>query len=152
MRSGTFLTCSAEETFELGYEIGESLTGRTVFLLDGELGAGKTVFVRGLALGEVDWKSGWRPILKEGLVGFGNGAANGLLTAAIVGFWTGDWILAAILFSAMIFNLIIAGIAGGLVPLVLEKLGYDPAIASSIFRCYSMKHWPARRPFGKRDC
>jgi len=92
-----------------------------------------TVFVRGLALGEVDWKSGWRPIFKEGLVGFGNGAANGLLTAVIVGFWTGNWILAAILFTAMVFNLIIAGVAGGLVPLVLEKLGYDPAIASSIF-------------------
>lgn len=92
-----------------------------------------TVFVRGLALGEVDWNSGWRPVWKEALVGFGNGAANGLLTAAIVGFWTGDWILAWILFAAMIFNLIIAGVAGGLTPLALEALGYDPAIASSIF-------------------
>jgi magnesium transporter len=39
----------------------------------------------------------------------------------------------AILFFAMVFNLVIAGIAGGIVPLALEKLGYDPAIASSIF-------------------
>ena len=34
---------------------------------------------------------------------------------------------------AMAFNLIIAGVAGGLVPLVLERFGFDPAIASSIF-------------------
>ena len=51
MKSGTFLTHSAEESFELGYEIGEQLTGRTLFLLDGELGAGKTVFTKGLAAG-----------------------------------------------------------------------------------------------------
>src|SRR5262245_15828673 len=92
-----------------------------------------TVFVRGLALGEVDWSTGWRPIAKEVLVGFGNGAANGLLTTLVVGLWTHDWIMASILFAAMIFNLVIAGIAGGLVPLALEKFGFDPAIASSIF-------------------
>jgi len=92
-----------------------------------------TVFVRGLALGEVDWSSGFGPIAKEIFVGLANGAANGLLTALIVGFWTGDWVLATILFCAMVFNLIIAGMAGGFVPLVLERLGFDPAIASSIF-------------------
>ena len=92
-----------------------------------------TVFVRGLALGEVDWSTGWRPIWKEVFVGFFNGVANGVLTSIVVGFWTGDWILATILFLAMTFNLVIAGFAGGLVPLLLEKLGFDPAIASSIF-------------------
>lgn len=92
-----------------------------------------TVFVRGLALGEVDWSSGWRPIWKEVLVGFFNGAANGVLTSMVVGFWTGDWILATILMLAMTFNLVIAGAAGGLVPLLLERLGFDPAVASSIF-------------------
>jgi magnesium transporter len=92
-----------------------------------------TVFVRGLALGEVDWRSGWRPIRKEFLVGLSNGVANGLITCAIVGLWMQDWVLAGVLFFAMIFNLVIAGIAGGLVPLALEKLEYDPAVASSIF-------------------
>lgn len=92
-----------------------------------------TVFVRGLALGEIDWSTGWRPIWKEVLVGFGNGATNGLITTLIVGFWTGDWVLGTVLLLAMIFNLVISGIAGGLVPLVLDRFGYDPAIASSIF-------------------
>lgn len=92
-----------------------------------------TVFVRALALGEIDWHSGLRPIWKELLVGFGNGAAIGALTMLIVGLWTGDWILAGILFIAMCGNLVIAGLAGGTVPLVLEKFGFDPAVASSIF-------------------
>ncbi len=46
-----FVTHSAEETFELAYQIGESLTTATVFLLEGNLGAGKTVFAKGIAAG-----------------------------------------------------------------------------------------------------
>lgn len=92
-----------------------------------------TVFVRALALGEVDARGGLKPMWKEMLVGFLNGAAFGALTGAIVGLWTRDWILAAILFTAMLFNLVIAGVAGALVPLALERLGFDPAVASSIF-------------------
>lgn len=55
IETGEFITQSAEETFELAYRIGESLTVSTVFLLRGELGAGKTVFAKGLAAGlEID--------------------------------------------------------------------------------------------------
>ncbi|HEX4946139.1 MAG TPA: tRNA (adenosine(37)-N6)-threonylcarbamoyltransferase complex ATPase subunit type 1 TsaE [Blastocatellia bacterium] len=46
-----FITHSAEETFELAYDIGESLTTSSVFLLEGDLGAGKTVFAKGIAAG-----------------------------------------------------------------------------------------------------
>ena len=49
------MTGSAEETFELGYSIGERINEPTVFLLDGELGTGKTVFAKGIAAGlEID--------------------------------------------------------------------------------------------------
>ena len=92
-----------------------------------------TVFVRGLALGEVDWRGGMRPIWKELLVGLANGAAIGAITASVVGLWTGQWVLAGILFAALCGNLVVAGLAGGLVPLVLERFGFDPAVASSIF-------------------
>ncbi|MBL8148949.1 MAG: tRNA (adenosine(37)-N6)-threonylcarbamoyltransferase complex ATPase subunit type 1 TsaE [Blastocatellia bacterium] len=51
MKSGTFITRSADETFELAYEIGESLQTKTTLLLDGDLGAGKTVFAKGIAAG-----------------------------------------------------------------------------------------------------
>lgn len=48
---GKFLTHSAEETFELAYQIAESIQSTTIFLLEGDLGAGKTVFAKGLAAG-----------------------------------------------------------------------------------------------------
>lgn len=92
-----------------------------------------TVFVRGLALGEVDWRTGFRPVMKELFVGLANGLGNGVITALAVGIWTGDWILAVILLLAMVFNLIVAGVAGGTIPLLLKQLGFDPAISSSIF-------------------
>lgn len=44
-------THSAEETFELAYSIGETIIEPTVFLLEGDLGAGKTVFAKGIAAG-----------------------------------------------------------------------------------------------------
>lgn len=92
-----------------------------------------TVFVRGLALGEIDWRGGVRAIWKELLVGLANGVAIGAITGLIVGVWTGQWVLAGILLLAMCGNLVIAGVAGGLVPLILERFGFDPAVASSIF-------------------
>ena len=49
------VTRSAEETFELGRRVGLAITGRKLFLLSGDLGAGKTVFAKGLAAGlEID--------------------------------------------------------------------------------------------------
>jgi magnesium transporter len=92
-----------------------------------------TVFVRGLAFGEVEWKNGMWAVRKELLVGLANGTAMGLLTASIVGFWTWDIRLAVIIFCAMVINMMIAGVAGGLVPLALKEFGFDPAISSSIF-------------------
>src|SRR5260221_8267364 len=49
--TGQFITHSAEETFELAYQIGEAIKKSTVFLLQGDLGAGKTVFAKGIAAG-----------------------------------------------------------------------------------------------------
>ena len=49
--SGEFITHSAEETFALARRIGEQLKGGEAFLLKGDLGAGKTVFAKGLAAG-----------------------------------------------------------------------------------------------------
>ena len=92
-----------------------------------------TVFVRGLPLGEIEWKTRWWAIAKESLVGLANGASFGIIAALIVGFWTQQWTLAAILLTAMICNMIVAGVAGGLVPLALKEFGFDPAISSPIF-------------------
>ncbi|HEX5082273.1 MAG TPA: tRNA (adenosine(37)-N6)-threonylcarbamoyltransferase complex ATPase subunit type 1 TsaE [Blastocatellia bacterium] len=49
--TGQFVTRSAEETFDLAYRIGEAIDEPAVFLLQGDLGAGKTVFAKGLGAG-----------------------------------------------------------------------------------------------------
>ncbi len=49
--TGQFITRSAEETFELAYKIGEAISEPAVFLLEGDLGVGKTVFAKGIGAG-----------------------------------------------------------------------------------------------------
>ncbi|MGH9755575.1 MAG: tRNA (adenosine(37)-N6)-threonylcarbamoyltransferase complex ATPase subunit type 1 TsaE [Blastocatellia bacterium] len=49
--TGQFITRSAEETFDLAYRISEAISEPTVFLLQGDLGAGKTVFAKGIGAG-----------------------------------------------------------------------------------------------------
>ena len=49
--TGEIITRSAEETFELGRKLGQAARDRKVFLLSGDLGAGKTIFAKGVAAG-----------------------------------------------------------------------------------------------------
>jgi tRNA threonylcarbamoyladenosine biosynthesis protein TsaE len=49
--TGQFVTRSAEDTFELAYRMGEAINEPAVFLLQGDLGAGKTVFAKGIGAG-----------------------------------------------------------------------------------------------------
>src|SRR5258708_33544630 len=48
---GTYISHSPEDTFEFAYRIGEEIKSGSIFLLSGDLGAGKTVFTKGLASG-----------------------------------------------------------------------------------------------------
>ena len=92
-----------------------------------------TVIVRGIALGELTWSNSRKALIKEGLVGLGNGTALGLVAAAGAFALRGDPILGLILALAMIINMFVAAIAGTLIPLSLRALKIDPALASSVF-------------------
>lgn len=92
-----------------------------------------TVVVRGLALGEMEATSGAKVLAKEMLVGFGNGIGNGLLISLLVWWKYGKPFLGLIIGLAMISNMLVAGIAGTLVPLALRALRLDPATSSSVF-------------------
>ncbi len=92
-----------------------------------------TVIVRGLALGELTWENSRKALLKEVLVGVGNGTATGLIAALVAWAFSGDWTLGALLFFAMIANLFVAGAAGTLIPLGLRAMKVDPALASTVF-------------------
>jgi magnesium transporter len=92
-----------------------------------------TVIVRGIALGELTWANSRKALVKEALVGLGNGLACGLVAAIVVWAWKGDPWLGAILLGAMVINMFVAATAGTLIPLMLRALKIDPALASSVF-------------------
>jgi len=91
-----------------------------------------TVVVRGLALGELEFASRWKAILKEVSVGFCTGSINGLIMALIAYIWYGNPWLSLILFVAMIGNMLLAGLFGAVVPLLLKWADKDPALGSHI--------------------
>ncbi|MGN0194622.1 MAG: magnesium transporter [Pseudoramibacter sp.] len=92
-----------------------------------------SVAIRGLTLGEINLKDDWKLVFKEILLGLLDGAAIGLITGVIVSLRYGNAYLGVVTLLAMIGNLIIAGIAGYLIPLIIDKTGQDPALSSSIF-------------------
>jgi magnesium transporter len=92
-----------------------------------------TVVVRGLALGELTWANSRKALIKELLVGIGNGAATGFVAALIAWLMIGQPSVGVLLFLAMIINLFVAGAAGTLIPLGLKALKIDPALASTVF-------------------
>jgi magnesium transporter len=92
-----------------------------------------SIVIRGIALGEIDFKDNWMLLFKEAMVGIINGAATGLVTGFILYLMYGNYYLGIIIFLAMILNLLIAGMFGFLIPLSLQSLGIDPALASAIF-------------------
>ena len=92
-----------------------------------------TVIVRGIALGELTWSNSRKALLKEVVVGIGNGLVLGVVAALVVWLLRNDPTLGAVLGLAMIVNMFVAAAAGTLVPLGLRAANVDPALASSIF-------------------
>jgi len=92
-----------------------------------------TVIVRGLALGELTWNNARKALLKEVIVGVGNGLANGIVAGLAAWLLMGQPALGLILLGAMVLNLFVAGMAGTLIPLGLKALKIDPALASTVF-------------------
>ena len=90
------------------------------------------VTMRGLALREIGVRP-WQSVLrKEVLVGLVNGLALALTCGLAVFLWSDSLGLAIIIGVAMVMSMLAAGIAGALVPIVLTRVGQDPATASSI--------------------
>jgi magnesium transporter len=92
-----------------------------------------TVVVRAIATREVTVRDGWRILRKELAIGLVNGLLFALLTGAIAWAWFRQPEIALIIGAAMIINMMAAALAGTLIPLALEALGFDPAISSVVF-------------------
>ncbi len=92
-----------------------------------------TVIVRALGMKELTSSNAMRTLFREVGVGLLNGMTIALLVGLAVGFYFGNWVLGAVIGSAMIINLLVAAFAGVLIPLGLSRAGIDPAVASSVF-------------------
>lgn len=94
------------------------------------------VTVRGISLGEVSLRTGKRVVVDEVIAGALNGLITGILVAVIaVSFSFGEFgvRLGAVIGISMVANLVIAGFFGAITPMVLDRLGYDPATSATIF-------------------
>ncbi len=90
------------------------------------------VVMRGLVMREIPKGKASGLILKEGLLGAVNGAVIGLVTALVAWLWHGSPYLGLVIGLGMLVNLVVAGLAGASIPILMKKIGLDPAQCSSI--------------------
>jgi magnesium transporter len=92
-----------------------------------------TITVRALATQELDGYKIGRLVFREVMVGVANGGVFAVIMGIVAGVWFQNWGLGVVMGLALIVNLFAAGVAGILIPLGLNKIHIDPAIASSAF-------------------
>ena len=92
-----------------------------------------TVTVRALAMRELDGRRLRRLVGREMVVGLANGVIFAVLIGIVTWLRFGNAQLGGVIATAMIINLIVAGTAGILIPVTLDKFKADPAIASAVF-------------------
>ena len=91
------------------------------------------VAVRALALNQLTTANTRRMILREFGIAAANGISLGVLIGAGVSLIYGEWQLGAVIAAAMLINNLVAGLAGLLIPVGLDKAGVDPAVSSAVF-------------------
>jgi magnesium transporter len=92
-----------------------------------------TVAVRALATRDLTPANTARVVVRETAVGLLNGLAFACIMALIVVVWFGTGGLGLVIGAAMVINLLAAAVAGIVIPIALERLGFDPAVSSTIF-------------------
>ena len=92
-----------------------------------------TVTVRGLATGNITTKAALGTILREALLGFALGLTVGCIVCLVASFWQHSVFLGITVGLTLILNNFMAALLGTVVPLALERLHVDPAVASSAF-------------------
>ncbi|MEL7011846.1 MAG: magnesium transporter, partial [Pseudomonadota bacterium] len=92
-----------------------------------------TVAVRAIATKDLTGRNVWRFIRREVLVGLINGVIFAVVMGGIGVLWFGGPELGYVIAAAMVINLVAAGLAGTAIPVFLDKVGIDPALASGAF-------------------
>ncbi len=91
-----------------------------------------TIMIRGLALGQVGSSNARSLMLKEIQVSIMNGLIWSLVVAVIAMAWFRNTDIGLIIGAALIINLIFAAVAGFAIPLILKRVGVDPALAGTV--------------------
>jgi magnesium transporter len=91
-----------------------------------------TLVIRGLALGYVERSNARLLLLKELGIGVLNGLIWAVVVAALAIVWFGDWEIGGVIAVAILLNLLCAALAGVAIPLLLRRMGIDPALAGSV--------------------
>jgi magnesium transporter len=91
-----------------------------------------TVIVRAIALGDLTLANTRKVLAREALIGLVNGVGTGLVAGTIAYLWKGHGLLGLILGLAMITNMLVAALAGTLIPVALKRLRVDPAVATGV--------------------
>ncbi|MGZ4958840.1 MAG: magnesium transporter [Methylomonas sp.] len=91
-----------------------------------------TLVVRGLALRQVTISNAGSLLLKEVSVGLINGLVWAVVVATIAGFWFHNAHIGMLLGVALVINLVCAALSGVLIPVALDKMGIDPALAGGV--------------------
>jgi magnesium transporter len=92
-----------------------------------------TVAVRALATKDLTGSNVWRVIRRECLVGLINGTIFAVVMGIVGIIWFGSPALGGVIAVAMVINMVVAGLAGTGIPILLERAGVDPALASGAF-------------------
>jgi len=92
-----------------------------------------TVAVRALATRDLTRSNLLRVVIREGVVGLINGVVFAVVMGGVGLVWFGSPALGGVIAAAMVINLLVAGLAGILIPVALERLKIDPALASGAF-------------------
>ncbi|MBE9538039.1 MAG: magnesium transporter [Proteobacteria bacterium] len=91
-----------------------------------------TILVRGIAMGQVGRNNQRWLIVRELAVGLLNGILWAAVVAVAASLWFEDWNLGIIIAAAMVINLVTAGVTGAVVPIVMNKINIDPALAGGV--------------------
>ena len=91
-----------------------------------------TLMVRGLAMGQVGSGNLRALLVKETSVGVLNGIGWALVVGVVAALWFSDPPLGMVIAGAMVINLMVAALAGVLVPLSLRRINVDPALAGGV--------------------
>jgi magnesium transporter len=91
------------------------------------------VTVRALAMNQLTESNSWRAIAREMRLAILNGGTIAIIAGLVAGFWFNSVALGCVIAAAMVLNVFIAGLAGVIVPLLLDRMDQDPAVASSVF-------------------